>query len=97
MQPKRAGSGRQQVTPPLAPGERLLRGERERGAAGHEVGKAARDRIRQAESDISRGLKDTDLHGIPSDVPGPTPDPQRSPGARPVGTGGAPAAVKRGR
>ncbi len=45
------------------------------------VAKAARDRIRQAESDVSRGLKDTEQRGTPSNVPGPGPDPQRSPGA----------------
>lgn len=37
--------------------------------------------IEQAASDIAHGLKDTDLHGIPSDVPGPAPAPEDSPGA----------------
>lgn len=35
--------------------------------------------IEQAASDIAHGLKDTDLHGTPSDVPGPvTADPQQA-------------------
>lgn len=40
-----------------------------------------REVIEQAARDISRGLRDTDLHGIPSNVPGPGPDPEHSPGA----------------
>lgn len=40
-----------------------------------------RDLIEQAARDIARGLRDTDRHGIPSDVPGPGPDPEQSPGA----------------
>jgi hypothetical protein len=28
-----------------------------------------RQRIRQAEKDVSRGLKDTERRGVPSDVP----------------------------
>ena len=37
--------------------------------------------IEQAARDIRRGLRDTDQHGIPSDVPGPGIPPERSPGA----------------
>lgn len=37
--------------------------------------------IEQAARDISRGLRDTDLHGTPSNVPGPGPQPEHSPGA----------------
>lgn len=41
----------------------------------------SRELIKQAERDVSQGLRDTDLHGIPSDVPGPGPAPENSPGA----------------
>lgn len=37
--------------------------------------------IEQAARDIGRGLRDTDLHGTPSNVPGPGPAPENSPGA----------------
>lgn len=37
--------------------------------------------IEQAASDISRGLVDTDRHGVPSDVPAQGPPPEESPGA----------------
>ncbi|BAL26518.1 hypothetical protein [Azoarcus sp. KH32C] len=37
--------------------------------------------IEQAARDIRRGLRDTDRHGTPSDVPGPGVPPERSPGA----------------
>lgn len=37
--------------------------------------------IEQAARDIQRGLRDTDQHGVPSDVPGPGSDPANSPGA----------------
>ncbi|HJV24409.1 MAG TPA: hypothetical protein VJ673_01935 [Aromatoleum sp.] len=37
--------------------------------------------IEQAARDIHRGLRDTDRHGTPSDVPGPGVPPQQSPGA----------------
>lgn len=37
--------------------------------------------IEQAARDIRRGLRDTDLHGTPSNVPGPGPAPEQSPGA----------------
>lgn len=43
--------------------------------------KGPRQVIEQAARDISRGLRDTDLHGIPSNVPGPGVLPERSPGA----------------
>ena len=49
-------------------------------AAGHET-KGPRRVIEQAARDISRGLRDTDQHGTPSDVPGPGPAPEQSPGA----------------
>jgi len=35
----------------------------------------------QAARDIARGLRDTDCHGTPSDVPGPGADPEHTPGA----------------
>jgi hypothetical protein len=35
----------------------------------------------QAARDIARGLRDTDCHGTPSDVPGPGADPGHTPGA----------------
>jgi len=37
--------------------------------------------IEQAARDIERGLRDTDRHGVPSDVPGPGVAPEDSPGA----------------
>lgn len=37
--------------------------------------------IEQAARDIRRGLVDTDLHGTPSNVPGPGRDPERTEGA----------------
>lgn len=40
-----------------------------------------REIIKQAARDIRRGLLDTDLHGVPSNVPGPHRDPERSEGA----------------
>jgi len=43
--------------------------------------KGPRQVIEQAGRDISRGLRDTDLHGTPSNVPGPGPQPEQSPGA----------------
>ena len=33
--------------------------------------KGPRETIKQAEDDVNRGLRDTDLRGIPSNVPGP--------------------------
>lgn len=42
---------------------------------------APREVIEQAHRDISRGLRDTDLHGTPSDVPGPGPSPDETAGA----------------
>jgi len=46
-----------------------------------EATKGPRQLIAQATRDISRGLRDTDLHGTPSNVPGPGPAPEHSPGA----------------
>lgn len=43
--------------------------------------KGPREVIEQAVRDISRGLRDTDLHGTPTNVPGPGPQPEKSPGA----------------
>jgi hypothetical protein len=40
-----------------------------------------REVIKQAARDIHRGLLDTDLHGVPANVPGPHRDPERSEGA----------------
>ena len=37
--------------------------------------------VEQAASDIAHGLRDTERRGIPSDVPGPGPAPEHSPGA----------------
>lgn len=45
--------------------------------------------IEQAASDVSHGLRDTDLHGIPSDVPGPGPAPEETPGAEVPPEGGS--------
>jgi len=36
--------------------------------------------IEQAASDITRGLRDSERRGIPSDVPAPGPGPEQSPG-----------------
>ena len=44
-------------------------------------GKGPRQVIEQAASDIAHGLRDTERRGIPSDVPGPGPAPEHSPGA----------------
>jgi hypothetical protein len=46
-----------------------------------EESKGPRQVIEQAARDIGRGLRDTDLHGTPSNVPGPGPNPEHSPGA----------------
>ncbi len=40
-----------------------------------------REVIEQAQRDIRRGLVDTERRGVPSDVPGPHPDPQHTEGA----------------
>ena len=40
----------------------------------------ARQVVEQAASDITRGLRDTERRGIPSDVPAPGPDPEDSQG-----------------
>jgi hypothetical protein len=44
-------------------------------------GEGPRQVIEQAASDIAHGLRDTERRGIPSDVPGPGPAPEHSPGA----------------
>ena len=36
--------------------------------------------IEQAASDITRGLRDTERRGIPTDIPAPGPSPENSPG-----------------
>lgn len=46
-----------------------------------EESRGPRQVIEQAARDISRGLRDTDLHGTPSNVPGPGANPEQSPGA----------------
>lgn len=40
--------------------------------------------IQQAARDIAQGLKDTDLHGIPSNVPGPVPNDLPDAAATPI-------------
>ena len=69
------------VARPLAAGEPFLPHEHDEapGRSGRDgsEGKASRDVIEQAQKDISAGLKDTDLHGTPSNVPGPS-APRRS-------------------
>ncbi|HSD39016.1 MAG TPA: hypothetical protein VLC92_16000 [Rhodocyclaceae bacterium] len=40
-----------------------------------------REVIKQAARDVRRGLRDTERRGVPSDVPGPSDDPQRTRGA----------------
>ena len=50
------------------PGTQPPNGEEIKGPKGP---KGPRELIRQAEDDVNRGLRDTDLHGTPSDVPGP--------------------------
>lgn len=57
------------------------RAERANVAPTVEESKGPRQVIEQAARDISRGLRDTDLHGTPSNVPGPGPNPEQSPGA----------------
>ena len=44
-------------------------------------GEGPRQIVEQAASDIAHGLRDTERRGIPSDVPGPGPAPEHSPGA----------------
>ena len=53
----------------------------------------SREVIEQAARDIKRGLRDTDRHGIPSDVPVPGIDPKSTPGAD-VPEGGASDAAR---
>lgn len=38
--------------------------------------------VEQAASDITRGLRDTERRGTPSDVPAPGPSPENSPGGK---------------
>jgi hypothetical protein len=40
-----------------------------------------RDVVKQGARDVRRGLRDTERRGVPSDVPGPSDDPQRTRGA----------------
>lgn len=66
---------RPELAEPLPQGEPFLPHERDEAPGmqplkGGET-KGPREVIKQAEDDINRGLRDTDLHGIPSDVPGP--------------------------
>jgi hypothetical protein len=43
--------------------------------------------VEQAASDITRGLRDSERRGTPSDVPAPGPDPEESPGGEVPKTG----------
>jgi len=43
--------------------------------------KGTRGVVEQAARDVRRGLQDTDRRGTPSDVPGPSDDPQHTRGA----------------
>ena len=40
-----------------------------------------REVVKQAARDVRRGLRDTERRGVPSDIPGPSEDPQRTRGA----------------
>lgn len=63
-------------------GELPLPFERDESPGKHEPdANRRREVIEQAGRDIERGLRDTDQHGVPSDVPGPGADPEKSPGA----------------
>lgn len=62
-------------------GGRLGRANAGSAGVAVEETKGPRQVIEQAARDIRRGLRDTDLHGIPSNVPGPGPAPEDSPGA----------------
>ncbi|WP_263769558.1 hypothetical protein [Propionivibrio soli] len=84
-----AARGRQKadtdVSRPLSEGDTFLPDERDeapgtRGPGGRE-GTGSREMIRQAERDVARGLRDSDLRGTPSNVPTSEPVPQESPGA----------------
>lgn len=71
-----------------APGKNDLRAPHERDEAPDPLDSSEttpvggpRQVIEQAASDVSRGLVDTDRHGVPNDVPGPGPGPEATPGA----------------
>jgi hypothetical protein len=63
------------LSQPLPQGEPFLPHERDQAPDAQppdgEETKGPREVIRQAQDDVNRGLRDTDLHGTPSDVPGP--------------------------
>lgn len=74
--PRAPGQDAQHYRPPAA-SDVALPHERdeaaERSAANDEAARnqGPRQVIEQAASDVGHGLRDTDLHGIPSNVPGP--------------------------
>ena len=70
---------------PLEQGEPFLPHEHDEapGTQGS-VTKGSRERIAQAKEDINRGLRDTDLHGTPSDVPGPHAGRENDPATEPA-------------
>lgn len=68
------GISSNQVTVDIAPMEASTNEETKETRGPREI-------IEQAARDISRGLRDTDLHGTPTNVPGPGPQPENSPGA----------------
>lgn len=61
-------------------GGRLQRANAVPAGAAVEASRGPRQLIEQAARDIAHGLRDTDLHGTPSNVPGPGPAPENSPG-----------------
>lgn len=63
------------------PVARPLPHERDQDAEQAEGAGSPRGLTEQAARDIARGLRDTERRGAPSDVPGPGPAPERSPGA----------------
>lgn len=70
------------IRKPPREGELPLPHERDEAPEKDEAGVLKRrEVIQQAARDIARGLRDTDQHGVPTDVPGPGADPERSPGA----------------
>lgn len=70
------------IRKPPREGELPLPHERDEAPEKDEAGVyKRREVIEQASRDIGRGLRDTDQHGVPSDVPGPGADPEQSPGA----------------
>jgi hypothetical protein len=84
------------VARPPDVGQLPLPHERDESADAEAPGSTGpREVIEQAARDIARGLKDTDRHGIPGDVPGPDASPERTPGAE--GPADAPPSPSHGR